>query len=336
MTFSEEDRMYMARALQLAANGRGHVSPNPMVGAVIVHGGRIIGEGWHRRFGGPHAEVNAVRSVSEADKALISSSTIYVTLEPCSHYGKTPPCAKLLVDIGIGRVVVASLDPNPKVSGRGIEMLRAAGIEVRTGLMETEAKALNKAFMTAHKLRRPFITLKWACSKDGFMDSDREAPAKFSNTLSSQIVHWRRANHDAIAVGANTVVRDNPQLTVRSYDGRNPRPVVFGRRWQSGCDDKAVLLRDDTILISDDAATDLHAVMHRLYSEFGITSLLVEGGASLLKSFISNGLWDEAYIETAFFELGAHGTVKAPFLDENPTSAETVDGNLVCAYYKIH
>ena len=172
--FSAADRVYMARALQLARAGRGHVSPNPMVGAVIVSAdGRIIGEGWHRRFGQGHAEVNAVASVAEADRPLLHSATIYVTLEPCSHYGKTPPCAKLLIDCGIGRVVIASGDPNPKVSGRGVAMLREAGIEVAEGLMADEARALNRPFMTAHTLRRPFVTLKWAQSADGFMDHDR-------------------------------------------------------------------------------------------------------------------------------------------------------------------
>lgn len=328
----------MARALQLAANGRGHVSPNPMVGAVIVCDGKIIGEGWHRRFGGPHAEVNAVRSVSDTDRALFPQSTMYVTLEPCSHYGKTPPCARMLVEIGIGKVVVACLDPNPKVSGRGIAILRDAGIEVETGLMEREAMELNKMFMTAHRLRRPFITLKWACSNDGFMDSDRHAdgrPAQFSNIQSSQKVHWRRACHDAIAVGATTALMDNPQLTVRSFDGRNPRPVIFDRHGIVTAGSCALANREETIIISGSDAGDLAQSLHTLYADFGITSLLVEGGASLLNSFISSNLWDEAYVETASVRLGNHGRVKSPELYSEPVASESFDDNIVRTYINM-
>lgn len=335
MNYTEDDYKYMARALQLAAYGRGHVSPNPMVGAVVVYNGRIIGEGWHRRFGGPHAEVNAMNSIPDDCKALIASATMYVTLEPCSHYGKTPPCARMLVEKGIGRVVVACLDPNPKVSGNGIGILRDAGIDVETGLMEQEAVAMNKAFMTAHRQKRPFITLKWAQSDDGFMDSDRESDgraARFSNILSSQEVHWRRANHDAIAVGAVTAIMDNPRLTVRSFDGNNPRPVIFDRHGIAIRDNCVLMMRNNTIHITGTEIGDMHSVMHKLYSDFGITSLLVEGGAKLLNTFILSGLWDEAYVETAPISLGIHGRVKAPILPLAPCDIEYFGMNRVLTY----
>lgn len=334
MTYTEDDYRYMARALQLAANGRGHVSPNPMVGAVVVCDGRIIGEGWHRRFGGSHAEVNAMNSISDNDRKLIPLSTMYVTLEPCSHYGKTPPCASMLVEKRIGRVVVASLDPNPKVSGRGIEILREAGIEVVTGLMEEEAIALNKAFMTAHRLKRPFVTLKWAQSADGFMDSDRDAdgrPAQFSNAISLQKVHWRRANHDAIAIGAGTAIMDNPRLSVRFFDGQDSRPVIFDRHNLAGPDNCSIMVREDTIHLGSESAT-LDSVLYKLYSEFGITSLLVEGGSNLLSGFLSADLWDEAYVESTSVPLGEHGRVKAPVVPVTPCNVERIGNNRILTY----
>lgn len=321
----------MRRALQLAANGRGHVSPNPMVGAIVVApDGRIIGEGWHRRYGGPHAEVNAMRAIAPADRILVPQSTIYVTLEPCSHYGKTPPCAKMLVEEGIGRVVVGCGDPNPRVAGRGIAMLRQAGIPVVEGVLEDECRELNRAFMTAHSLHRPYITLKWAQSADGYMDHIRgagEAAARFSTSLSTQIVHWRRACHDAIAVGATTALRDNPRLDVRVIWGRAPRPVLFDRHglvspqaWQRYTD--AVVV---------DRTEDLAVTLEALYSQ-GITSLLVEGGASLLNHFIAAGIWDEAHVEIAPVHLKEKGATRAPGVPVAPVSARYLGPNLLLSY----
>lgn len=314
--FNDSDRRYMRRALQLAASGRGHTSPNPMVGAVIVApDGRIIGEGWHRRFGQAHAEVNAVRSVKDSDRALLPQSTIYVTLEPCSHYGKTPPCARLLTDIGIGRVVIAAGDPNPQVSGRGVAMLRQAGIQVDEGLLAAEAWELNRLFMTAHTLHRPFVTLKWAQSADGFMDVRRSpdcTAARFSTPLSAQLVHFRRASHDAIAVGAGTVIADRPALTVRLIEGRSPRVVVFDRSSHLENIDAEILKHDNTIIIN--TRRPLKDTLGSLYADYGITSLLVEGGPSLLKQFINSGLWDEAYVETAPCTLADKGAAPAPNL----------------------
>lgn len=330
MSFSDFDRLMMRRALGLAAHGRGHVSPNPMVGAVIcAPGGRIIGEGWHRHYGGPHAEVWAVRSVSESDRSLLPESTIYVTLEPCSHYGKTPPCARLLVETGFRRVVVGAKDPNPRVAGRGIAMLRDAGIEVDTGLLEQESLALNKAFITAQTQRRPYVMLKWAQSADGFMAADSPR-AVFSTPLGLQQVHALRASYDAIAVGAQTVLSDNPMLDVRHYEGPSPRPVVFDRRKM--VDDSHRLFADSRrgIHISDGA--DIAAALHHLFEEDGVSSLLVEGGASLLQSFIDSGLWDEARVDVSAVRLGSEGRTAAPCIGGVPDSVGTETGNRVFRY----
>ncbi len=277
------DTKYMQRALQLARLGEGLVSPNPMVGAVIVAAdGKIIGEGYHHRYGGPHAEVNAVNSVKDSDKHLLSDSTIYVTLEPCSHYGKTPPCAKLIIDIGIPRVVVGSADPFKEVSGRGIKMLRDAGVEVVEDVMREECDALNVRFLTAHRLGRPWIQLKWAQSADGFMaglDKDGNPfPVKFSTPVSSVWMHRRRSMVDAIMVGKNTLKIDKPSLNCRHWPGNAPRRV--------------------------EPRHDLEAQMRELYKE-GVTSLMVEGGPTLLQSFIDLGLYDDIKIETAEKKLGA-------------------------------
>lgn len=329
MTFTPEDYKYMRRALELAAFGRGHVSPNPMVGAVIVApDGRIIGEGWHRKYGGPHAEVNAVDSVAGADRHLLPQSTIYVTLEPCSHYGKTPPCAKLLCDTRIAKVVVAADDPNPRVAGRGIAMLREAGIEVATGLLAHESCVLNKTFMTAHTLHRPFVTLKWAQSADGYLDHKRcegEPAARFSTPLSSLTVHSRRAVHDAIAVGACTFVLDKPRLNTRLVAGSSPKRIVFDRS------NKVAGLSCMHIT----SGRPLEETLSSLYRDDNITSLMVEGGASLLKSFIDADLWDEAYIEVAA-PLGDEGAVKAPVLQMLPNETFKIDGNTIYKYTKKH
>ncbi len=331
--FSDIDRTYMSRALQLARAGMGHTSPNPMVGAVIVApDGRIIGEGWHRRFGGPHAEVNAVRSVSDADRGLLSQSTIYVTIEPCSHYGKTPPCAKLLVECGFRRVVVASGDPNPKVSGRGVRMLRDAGITVDEGLMEAEALELNRRFITSQTLCRPFITLKWAQSADGFIDARRDGSGsafRFSTPLTSQLVHWRRAVHDAIGVGAGTMLADAPRLDVRLIDGRSPRPVVFDRHHMLSAGDIAQM-RSDVVLV--DGGEPLDVVLQRLFADYGISSLLVEGGARLLRSFIESQLWDEAWVEVTDTCLCDKGTVEAPTIGRVPEKTVIIGHNSVNFY----
>ncbi len=223
--------LYMRRAIELAQNAEGFTSPNPLVGAVIVARDRIIGEGYHHQAGMPHAEVMAVRSVR--DKALLKESTLYVSLEPCSHYGKTPPCAELILREGIPHVVVAMLDPFPAVSGRGIKMLRDGGVTVEVGLMEKEAEQLNRYFLTAQRLHRPYVTLKWAESNDGFIDALRDdastPPVRLSSPLTTRFVHHKRMLHDAILVGTRTALLDDPSLTVRHWYGRHPLRVVIDR-----------------------------------------------------------------------------------------------------------
>lgn len=295
----------MRRALQLAAYGSGHVSPNPRVGAVIVADGKIIGEGWHRRYGSGHAEVNAVASV--ADKAKLRGATVYVTLEPCSHYGKTPPCSKLLIDSEVGRVVVGVRDPFREVSGRGIAMLRDAGIEVTEGVLEDECRELNLEFMTAHTLRRPFVRLKWAQSADGFispLDSGgNPCRAAISNPLTQMLVHKGRTMTDAIMVGTNTANVDDPRLTSRLWPGNDPLKITFDLH--GNLDPSAFIASDSSSLIIR-REKPLPEILADLYASRGITSLVVEGGRKLLDSFIASGLYDEVRVETGCVKFG-HG-----------------------------
>ena len=289
------DREYMARALRLAANGRGLTRSNPMVGAVIVApDGRIIGEGWHRRYGQAHAEVNAVASVSDADRALLPQSTIYVTLEPCSHYGKTPPCANLLRDCRFRRVVVAAGDPNPKVNGRGIALLREAGIDVEAGLLSEESRQLNHVFFTAQEQRRPFVTLKLARSADGFMDAVRapgEPAYRFSTPLTTLSTMRLRAENQVVISTAATVEADNARLDVRLWEGGLDQPR------------RVVIPHGDRIPWGDR--------LSGLFAE-GITSVLVEAGPTFLSHILATGLWDALRVETAPVVLGSRGTKPAP------------------------
>lgn len=334
----------MQRALQLARLGEGLTSPNPMVGAVIVHRGVIIGEGYHRRYGGPHAEVNAVRSVTRPE--LLADSTIYVTLEPCSHYGKTPPCAALIIDSGIPRVVVGSTDPNERVAGRGIAMLREAGIEVVTGVLEDSCRELNRPFMVAHTLHRPYVMLKWAQSADGFLDCRRDGPharpARFSTPLTSQEMHRLRSHFDAILVGSGTVMADNPRLDVRLVAGRSPRRVVLDRRGLIDPGSRVFSEGADTLYFSAvrrdcltgkavwheyTAAHGIDSLLHTLWDE-GIHSVMVEGGATVLKAFIDSGLWDDARIEVSSDSFGLHGTA-AIAMPQGAISAGEYDSNVI-------
>ncbi len=288
------DEKYMRRCIQLARNGRMNAQPNPMVGAVIVHDDRIIGEGYHVRCGEGHAEVNACASVKKEDEHLLRESTIYVSLEPCSHYGKTPPCADLLVSKGFKRCVIGCQDPFAKVQGRGIQKLREAGIDVSVGVLEEECKALNKRFMTFHGKQRPFVTLKWAESEDGFIDGH------ISNTYTQMVCHKRRAEHQAILVGRKTWEADKPSLTVREWYGSSPKRYVVSSQ--------SFTLPDGFHLIQ---TTRVEGILKRLYED-GIQTVLVEGGAELLQSFIDSGEWDECYVEKG--DLTLCGRVKAPML----------------------
>lgn len=319
----EINEKYMRRALELARHGLLDASPNPMVGAVIVGpDGKIIGEGWHRRCGEGHAEVNAVASV--CDKEKLKDSTMYVTLEPCSHYGKTPPCADMIVERGIPRVVVGSPDPFAKVAGRGIARMKAAGVEVAIGVLEDECRALNRKFMTAHELQRPFVTLKWAQSIDGFMDG------RISTPLTSMLVHKLRATHDAILVGSGTALADNPSLSTRLYAGKSPVKVVLDRRGRISRDSR--IFEGDTPVIVMNGYETLANAMKSLYDK-GITSVLVEGGAQILESFMKEGIWDEIRVEVSPAAIGGH--VRAPRLAVPCTGAvseKTVDGHKITTY----
>lgn len=307
-----KDEKYIARCIQLAKNGLCNAAPNPMVGAVIVHNDTIIGEGYHIRCGEAHAEVNAIRSVK--DESLLKDSTIYVSLEPCSHYGKTPPCADLIINKGIPRVVVGCQDPFALVAGRGIQKMRDAGIEVKVGVLEEECRQLIRRFITFHTEKRPFITLKWAESADGYIDLYRTGgqPYIFSSPLSSMLVHKRRAEHSAILVGRRTALLDNPSLTVRNWHGKSPVRLVIDKNLTlpkhlslfdgstrtlvfTQCENTPNLFQVEFIQL-DFNRDILPQIFEVLYQE-KLQTLMVEGGSILLQSFIDSGCWDEAYIE---------------------------------------
>ncbi|GAA5039585.1 riboflavin biosynthesis protein RibD [Marivirga lumbricoides] len=342
----QEDEHFMARALQLATYGRSTVSPNPMVGCVIVLEGKIIGEGWHQKAGEPHAEVLAVQSVM--DKALLKLATVYVTLEPCAHFGKTPPCADLLVNHKVKRVVVGSTDPNPLVAGKGIAKLKAANIDVSVGVLEKACLALNKVFFTSISKSRPFIVLKWAQTADGYIARKNFDAKWISSVLSRQLVHKWRSELDVILVGKNTVMYDNPQLNTREWSGRHPVRLVIDHYLQLSESLKVFDQSVPTLIFNlkkEDEKQNLKWIkleeegfinqlidfIHRLK----IQSVLIEGGGNTLKQFIDSGLWDEARVFTckSFFEEG----VEAPELKEEAlVSHEIIEGDLLQVYQHIN
>ncbi len=322
----EREEKYMQRCIELAQHGLGHVSPNPMVGAVIVCDGLIIGEGYHRKCGEAHAEVNAIRSVK--DQSLLKRSTIYVSLEPCSHYGKTPPCVDLIIEKEIPRIVIGCQDPFSKVAGNGIRKLRDANREVIVGVMEKECRNLIRTFITAHTLHRPYITLKWAQSADGFIDKKRTSgqAAKLSTDLTTLLVHKRRVEIDGIMVGTHTALLDNPSLTVRHWYGNNPTRIIIDKLLEVS-NDAAIYNREAPTIILNTIREErcnnieylkvdfnqnfISEVLTLLYQR-NIHSLMIEGGAILLQSFIDAEIWDEAFVELSnlFLEEG----VSAPYL----------------------
>jgi diaminohydroxyphosphoribosylaminopyrimidine deaminase/5-amino-6-(5-phosphoribosylamino)uracil reductase len=290
MSYTTEDEKYMRRCIQIAQNGRQNAKPNPMVGAVIVSDGRIIGEGYHVRCGEGHAEVNAFASVRSEDEPLLATATLYVSLEPCSHYGKTPPCADLIVSKGVRRVVVGCIDDFAQVQGRGIRKLRGAGIEVEVGVLEEECRWLNRRFFTFHREQRPYIILKWAQTANGFID-DHFRPVQISNAFTQMLSHRLRAEEDAILVGRVTEERDHPQLTVRHWYGKNPSRLVVDHS---------------------------HPLNLEVLHAHNIQSLIVEGGAKTLQSFIDQDLWDEIRLETNTTMTVGDGT-PAPRVPANAT-----------------
>lgn len=357
------DNDYMLRAYQLARLGLDNTSPNPCVGAVIVARGRIIGEGSHRRIGQPHAEVNAIRSVAPDDRHLLTEATIYVTLEPCSHYGKTPPCAELITKTGIPRVVVASPDPSPKVNGKGIRMLREAGIEVTVmnNHLTQLCDRLNAAFNAPYTLHRPLVTLKWAQSADGFMAGPDGQPVRFSTPLTSTLVHKLRSDHDVILTTSANINADNPLLDCRFWSSAQepkvasiipgqrklpPRIAIIDRKMTvdtnarvfANAQQPPLVFSEFNMAIPGAETVNLNpvtpqAVLRHLL-DMGYNSVLVEAGPTFLTAMIREGLYDSIRVELSPVTLGRQGTKSAPALPGTPQKTEKVESNLILTYEK--
>jgi diaminohydroxyphosphoribosylaminopyrimidine deaminase/5-amino-6-(5-phosphoribosylamino)uracil reductase len=343
------DEKYMQRAIELAKLGIGSVSPNPQVGCVIVHNNKIIGEGWHQEFGGPHAEINALNSVT--NKKLLKESTLYVTLEPCSHFGKTPPCAQALIDHGIKKVVIGISDPNPIVSGKGMKLLNDAGIEVVTDILKNECADLNKRYFTYINEKRPYVILKWAQTNDGFIAPDKnelsetefENQKQISATTVQKITHMWRTHEDAFMVGTNTALVDNPKLNVRHWQGRNPKRVVLDLNNRLP---KSLHLFDSTqptfVFVYEEHQTEsthnityipisstknlVTQILTELYKHH-IQSLVIEGGSQILQTFIDSNVWDEAIIIEAPHQLTKG--IKAPTLVGKNNDSFLIDNNII-------
>ena len=355
------DSLYMARCLQLARLGEYYVAPNPMVGAVLVERRNengelgkevILGEGWHMQYGGPHAEPNCIRNAEKNHPEGIDYKhcTLYVSLEPCSHYGKTPPCAELIIKKGIGRVIVGCLDPNPRVAGRGVKMLQDAGIEVVVGVLEEECKELNKRFICLQEKKRPYVILKWAQTADGYIDcrlevrgerlevkGEGDGPLVISTPLMKQLVHQQRAENMAIMVGTRTVLLDNPKLLTTHWSGRNPIRITLDRHGVLPADSKIFSDESETIVYREN--TDWTFILEDL-AKRNIHSVLVEGGARLLNTIIESGVYDEVHVEVGdslglsvegleFRDLG----VKAPKYTFR-SKPKMIDGH--CVYIERH
>lgn len=338
---------YMRRCLSLAEQGLGNVAPNPMVGCVIVHNGEVIGEGYHMQYGQAHAEVNAINSVK--DQLLLKRSTLYVNLEPCAHYGKTPPCADLIVHHKIPYVVIGSTDSNSLVKGKGIEKLVSAGCDVKVGVLEEECRELNRRFFTYHEQKRPYIILKWAQSADRFIDTQRTIEeagqaAQISNEASRRLVHKWRSEEQAIMVGTNTALLDNPMLTVREHKGKNPLRIIIDRQLKvplnyNVFDGSAPTLvftemkekrseKADYVPVKFDSQLLKH-IVGELYRR-NIQSVIVEGGAQLIESFALQGMWDEARVFTSRRRLGTG--VAAPSMSSEALFTESIAGDELNIY----
>ena len=343
----QKNEIYIKRCLELARNGQGNVSPNPMVAAVVVCEDKIIGEGFHQKFGDAHAEVNAINSVK--DNSLLCKSTIYVSLEPCSHFGKTPPCADLIIKSKIREVVIGSQDPNPIVAGKGIEKLKNAGIDVIANVLQADCEFLNRRFYTFHRKKRPYIILKWAESANGFIDikrsSSKQTPIWFTDNYGKTLVHKWRSEEDAILLGKNSVILDNPQLTTRNYFGKNPIRIVITK---NNFLDKNYYIFDSqaqTIIFNSeknevifnvnyvkiDFNEDLITqILQQLYS-LNINSLIVEGGSFTLNSFIKQNLWVEARVFTS--NLTLNNGVKSPEFCFIPSDIKQINNYFLKTYY---
>jgi diaminohydroxyphosphoribosylaminopyrimidine deaminase / 5-amino-6-(5-phosphoribosylamino)uracil reductase len=339
----EDYLLYMKRALELAEKGLGKVSPNPMVGCVIVYDNRIIGEGWHKSYGGPHAEVNAINDVG--DKSLLTKSTLIVTLEPCSHWGKTPPCADLVIRHQLKRVVICNVDSNPLVGGEGIAKLKGAGIQVITGVLEKEGRLLNRRFFTSIEKKRPYIILKWAETADGFIAREDYTSKWISNDFSRKLTHKWRSEESAIMVGTKTALQDDPQLNVRNWVGENPIRIVLDRN----------LSLPRTLRVFDQSQTTLcynsqlnesnelnqfikldysAAIIPQILADLQsrkVQSIIIEGGSILINEFLNTGLWDEIrrFQSDTTFERG----IKAPEISSTVSETLGVQNDILSIYY---
>ena len=340
-----EHESFMQRCVDLAYLGQGNVSPNPMVGCVIVKNGLIIGEGYHSEYGGKHAEIKAIESV--IDQKEIENSTVYISLEPCVHHGKTPPCVHELINRKIKTAVIGSRDSNPIVGGKGIESLKRVGIEVIENILEEECRKLNKRFFTFHEKRRPYVILKWAQTSDGYLDKNREIGEKGVNWISSPeskvLVHKWRSEEQSILVGRNTILNDNPSLTVREISGKNPTRIVIDSQLQLSKDvnifskDAPTLvfnrLKNDKIdgvewiKISE---TSTKRILDELFKR-NIQSVLVEGGSRTLQYFIIDNVWDEARVIVGDVKFG--DGIKAPVMNKVPSRAHQFSNHDTIYYY---
>lgn len=337
---------YMQRCLQLAAFGAGNTAPNPMVGALLVHDDKIIGEGYHQQYGGPHAEVNCINSVTKNNIPHIDKSTLYVSLEPCSHYGKTPPCSKLIIDNKIPNVVIGCRDNYKEVNGNGIKQLKAAGVNVKTGVLEKEALQLNKRFFTFHENKRPYIILKWAQSMDGKIAGEAGGKMFISNEYTNRLVHRWRSEEAAIMVGTNTALSDNPSLTTRLWAGNNPLRLVIDKSLKLPpalhlLDGSVKTIVFNTIKTKENATLYYYKIEENknciaqitaaLYT-MNIQSVIVEGGAKLLQSFIDVNCWDEARIITNDSMIIGNG-INAPQLSNHILEKKYfIQTDSICVY----
>jgi len=341
---------YMQRCLQLAKLGEGHTAPNPMVGCVIVNNGKIIGEGFHQRYGGPHAEVNAIHSVK--DDRLLENSTLYVNLEPCSHVGKTPPCADLIIKKKIPRIVIGTVDPNPEVAGDGIDKLKKAGCEVWVDIMKNECQELNRRFFTYHLKKRPYIILKWAQTSDGFVDTlriekEQGKPTWITDEITRTAVHKQRSTEGAIFIGTETALKDNPSLTLRDWYGHQPLRVIsdLNNRLPSnlhifdGKIETVILSNTDdhpnknTFFVTINKVDTIKFLLEFLYSE-KILSIVVEGGPKTLQYFIDPGLWDESHVYQG--QIIFNEGIKAPIFNLSlPEYLERFSGSELAVFRNL-
>jgi diaminohydroxyphosphoribosylaminopyrimidine deaminase/5-amino-6-(5-phosphoribosylamino)uracil reductase len=326
---------YIQRCIELAKNGLGTTYPNPLVGSVIVYNDQIIGEGWHQKAGSPHAEVHAIQSVK--DKSLLSKSTIYVSLEPCSHFGKTPPCSDLIIANKIPNVVIGTIDPFAKVAGNGIKKLVEAGKNVTIGVLEKECNDLNKRFFTYHNKKRPYIILKWAQSLDGYiapLSKEKKEPVWITNEISRQLVHKWRSEEQAILVGTNTVIDDNPSLTTRDWSGNNPMRIVLDQNMRISKENHIFDSKAKTFIISKDTIdfkNNVASQVARYLFENSIQSVIIEGGRQTLRTFIDEGIWDEArvFIGNQFLKDG----LKAPKLICNNIAKKPIQDDELLTFF---